>query len=54
MVERGAELVVTVAQEETRSIAIHGRIPQMLCRPLLRGIPAGGNVDHSPRCEVDD
>ena len=54
MVERGAELVVTVAQEETRSIAVHGRIPQLLCRPLLRGIPGGGNVDHSSRRKVDD
>src|SRR5208283_5506687 len=53
-VERGAELVVTVAQEETRSIAVHGRIPQLLCRPLLPGIPGSGNVDHSSRRKVDD
>jgi hypothetical protein len=53
-VERRAELVVTIAQEETRSIAVHGRIPQLLCCPLLRGISGGGNVDNSSRREVDD
>jgi hypothetical protein len=53
-VERGAELVVTVAQDETWSITVHGRISQLLCCPLLRGIPGGCNVDNSSRCKVDD
>jgi hypothetical protein len=53
-VERGAELVVTVAQEKTRSIAVHGCIPQLLCCPLLLGITGGGNVDNSSRRKVDD
>ena len=32
----------------------HGCVPQLLGRPLLRGIPRGGGVDHLSRPKTDD
>src|ERR1039458_8507079 len=53
-VKRCSTLVVAVAQEETRGMAIHGCVAQLLGRPFLRGIPRGGGVDHSSRPKMDD
>jgi hypothetical protein len=54
MLERRTELVVSVAHEESRGVAVHGSVSQLLSRPFLRGIPGRGDVAYPSRFNVDD
>lgn len=53
-VELGAELVVTIADDELRSIAESRRVAELLSGPRLSGGPRHAAVHHALGVDVDD
>src|SRR5260370_15218006 len=53
-VEDGYELVVAISYNHLRGGPVHGGVPKLLCRPLLRRVPGDGEMNVSSGCEVDD
>ena len=54
VVEGRPVFVVSIAQQDLRSVSIHRGVPQLLRRPFLRRVPGRGDVHDSPRGQVDD
>jgi len=53
-VERRAELVVAIPQQDGGSFPVHGGVAQLLGRPRLRRVAGRGDMDRAPRCQVHE